>query len=218
VEGLIFAGSASFKLELFNSDILDKRLKDIVIKIVDTSYGGENGFNQAIELSKEALANVKFVREKKLLNDFMQEIARDTNKYCFGFRDTIRALQMGAVEMIIVWENLDIIRVVLENPNDKTNIKELFLSPKEIDQGEYMKDSQGNNLDIKEQGEFLEWLANEYKNFGAKLEFISDRSQEGAQFVKGFGGIGGFLRYQINLAELDDAYNNNNEDNDDEWI
>ena len=37
----------------------------------------------------------------------------------------------------------------------------------------------------------LEWFANNYKVFGATLEIITDRSQEGAQFVKGFGGIGG---------------------------
>lgn len=37
----------------------------------------------------------------------------------------------------------------------------------------------------------LEWFANNYKNFGATLEIVTDRSQEGAQFVKGFGGIGG---------------------------
>lgn len=28
---------------------------------------------------------------------------------------------------------------------------------------------------------------------GATLEIITDRSQEGAQFVKGFGGIGGMV-------------------------
>lgn len=28
---------------------------------------------------------------------------------------------------------------------------------------------------------------------GAALEIITDRSQEGSQFVKGFGGIGGKL-------------------------
>jgi len=31
------------------------------------------------------------------------------------------------------------------------------------------------------------------------LEFITDKSQEGFQFVKGFGGIGGFLRYKIDV-------------------
>ena len=30
------------------------------------------------------------------------------------------------------------------------------------------------------------------------MELISDKTQEGFQFVKGFGGIGGNLRYQIN--------------------
>jgi peptide subunit release factor 1 (eRF1) len=39
----------------------------------------------------------------------------------------------------------------------------------------------------------LEWLADNYKKFGAKLEIVTDRSQEGAQFVRGFGGIGGFF-------------------------
>jgi hypothetical protein len=32
------------------------------------SAGGENGFNQAIELSGETLSNVKFVMEKRLIS------------------------------------------------------------------------------------------------------------------------------------------------------
>lgn len=44
------------------------------------SYGGENGFNQAIELSADALANVKFIHEKRLLSNYMGEIARDTGR------------------------------------------------------------------------------------------------------------------------------------------
>lgn len=42
-------------------------LIQVVIKTVDVSYGGENGFNQAIELSAETLGNVKLVQEKKLI-------------------------------------------------------------------------------------------------------------------------------------------------------
>jgi hypothetical protein len=37
----------------------------------------------------------------------------------------------------------------------------------------------------------IEWLANNYKEYGTNLEIITDRSQEGAQFCRGFGGIGG---------------------------
>lgn len=50
--------------------MFDPRLQTKVLKLVDVSYGGENGFNQAIELSQECLANVKFIQEKKLIGKF----------------------------------------------------------------------------------------------------------------------------------------------------
>lgn len=50
---------------------------------------------------------------------------------------------------------------------------------------------------------FVEWLAENFKRFGAKLEFVTDRSQEGAQFVKGFGGVGGILRWKVDFVEMD---------------
>ena len=73
----------------------NRRLQAVIVNIVDVSYGGENGFNQvcvvqlkrprqpfcvgstlsltpslkcqAIELSTDILANVKFIQEKKLI-------------------------------------------------------------------------------------------------------------------------------------------------------
>ena len=42
--------------------------------------GGENGFTQAIELSSEMLANVKFVQEKRLIGRFFEEISQDSGK------------------------------------------------------------------------------------------------------------------------------------------
>jgi len=41
-------------------------------------------------------------------------------------------------------------------------------------------------------------------NFGSKIELISDKTQEGFQFAKGFGGIGGLLRYKIDIDEIMD--------------
>jgi peptide subunit release factor 1 (eRF1) len=42
--------------------------------------GGENGFNQAIELSSEMLSNVKFVQEKRLIGKFFEEISQDSGE------------------------------------------------------------------------------------------------------------------------------------------
>ena len=60
----------------------------------------------------------------------------------------------------------------------------------------------GVELELEDNMPFLEWLANNYKQFGATLEIITDRSQEGSQFVRGFGGIGGMLRYKVDFQSL----------------
>ena len=52
-------------------EVLHKFTVDMVIKLVDVSYGGENGFNQAIELAAESLQNVKFIQEKKLIGRYL---------------------------------------------------------------------------------------------------------------------------------------------------
>lgn len=54
-------------------------------------------------------------------------------------------------------------------------------------------------MELEENMPLLEWLANNYKKFGAGLEIITDRSQEGSQYVRGFGGIGGMLRYTVDF-------------------
>lgn len=59
---------------------------------------------------------------------------------------------------------------------------------------------------------FLEYLVENYGKFGCQLEFVSDRTTEGFQFVKGFGGIGALLRYQVEISVLTPE-----EDEEDEW-
>ena len=95
VKGLFLAVSVEFKNELKKSDLFDQRLAPIVIKVLNISYGGDMGFNQAIELSQDALKNVKFVQEKKVFENFFEKIAKDTGKYVSGLKDTMEALENG---------------------------------------------------------------------------------------------------------------------------
>lgn len=220
VAGLVLAGSADFKTELNQSDMFDLRLAAKVIKVVDVSYGGENGFNQAIELAAESLSNVKFVQEKKLIQHYFDEISQDTGKYCFGVEDTLKGLEMGAVETLIVWENLDITRYILRNAAGEEVIIHVA-KDQEKDREKFMDKSTGLEMEqAAEPMSLLEWFADKYKDFGATLEvsylllsrpdyllnklvqFVSNRSQEGSQFVKGFGGIGGILRYKVDFTNL----------------
>ncbi|GAA5833932.1 hypothetical protein JCM3766R1_002476 [Sporobolomyces carnicolor] len=228
VQGLVLAGSADFKTELNQSDLFDGRLNAKVIKVVDVSYGGENGFNQAIELAAESLSNVKFVQEKKLIQQYFDEISHDTGKYCFGVDDTLRGLEMGAVETLIVWENLDVTRHYLRDSTGAEHIVHVHAPPpaantskavsaadnaasgginalSEQDREKFIDKQTGLEMEqSKESQPLLEWLAENYTSMGAQLEFITNKSQEGSQFVKGFGGIGGLCRYKVDFGELNE--------------
>jgi peptide chain release factor subunit 1 len=224
IQGLVLAGSADFKSELMRSDLFDPRLSKIVIKLVDVSYGGEQGFNQAIESSADTLTNVKLMKEKKLLQQYMDEIAQDTGKYCFMVDDTLKALELGAVEDLIIWDNLEIQRYQLRNQATGED-KVIYLNKDQESEDRHFRDPVTNvELDTIEKEPLVEWFANNYKQFGCNLEFVTDRSGEGTQFVKGFGGIGGLLRWKVDFAEMNsfedaanlDRDNNKDDDSDDD--
>jgi peptide chain release factor subunit 1 len=105
---------------------------------------------------------------------------------------------MGAVETLVVWEDLPHERLELLNTvTGATEVK--ILTPEQQKDPKHFHDAENNQLETTEKVAFSEWLAKEYKKFGCVLEFISDKSQEGNQFCQGFGGIGGLLRYQVDL-------------------
>ncbi|EHB14713.1 Eukaryotic peptide chain release factor subunit 1 [Heterocephalus glaber] len=165
VAGLVLAESADFKTELSQSDKFDQSLQSKVLKLVDISYGGENGFNQAIELSTEVLSNVKFIQDKKLIGRYFDEISQDTGKHRRG-------------------EN----SLTTEQEKHKSHFTD-----KET----------GQEHELIESIPLLEWFANNYNKFGATLEIVTDKSQEGSQFVKGFGGIGGILWYRVDFQGME---------------
>jgi peptide chain release factor subunit 1 len=219
IKGLIVAGSAEFKQALTtDQDLFDKRLADIIIPpLLDISYGGEMGFNQAIELASDTLKNCKFIQEKKLISSFLDEVAQDTGKYCFGIKETMQALDAGAAETLIIWEGLELVRVVIRNPHEDT-VETKILAPIELKDPKLWKDPVSNvDLNKDEEESFVDWIVQNYKTFGAKLEFVTDRSQEGNQFVKGFGGIGGIMRYKIEFDLLDEP-DEVAEDSDDDFM
>lgn len=87
----------------------------------------------------------------------------------------------------------------------------------EKDREKFTDKSTGQEMEhTEEPSSLLEWFAEKYKDFGANLEFVTNRSQEGAQFVKGFGGIGGLLRYKLDLQTLQSVDDDEDEFYDDD--
>lgn len=193
VKGIILGGSAEFKTELSKSDLFDARLHEKLLLIVDIAYGSLAGFHQAISLSSECLGNIRYIHEKNLLSRFFTEISIDSGKICFMMKDTLKCLEMGAVEILLIWENLPLEIHIFR---DRHSLEEqVFLIEEKVN---------SPNLEFVEKQLFIDWIANGYTKFGTSLEFISDCSQEGSQFVKGFAGLGGLLRWKVDMEDYDE--------------
>jgi len=116
---------------------------------------------------------------------YFEEISQDSGRVCYGVDDTLKALELGAVEILIVFENLEINRWVLKNVNGTQIVLHTTKQSEAVNREQFMDKETGQEMEVIQQESFLEWIAEKYKDFGATLEFVSDRSSEGNQFVKG---------------------------------
>eukprot|EP01115_Flamella_aegyptia_P005650 TRINITY_DN2366_c0_g1_i1.p1 TRINITY_DN2366_c0_g1~~TRINITY_DN2366_c0_g1_i1.p1 ORF type:complete len:246 (-),score=63.33 TRINITY_DN2366_c0_g1_i1:436-1173(-) len=115
VRGIVTGGSGDLKEQLASAKELDPRVRAGILDTVDISYGFTQGLQQAIELSAALMKDVSLVKQKKLMSKFFEELQLDTGKCAYGIEDSLEALSSGAVETLMVWENLNITRFTLTN-------------------------------------------------------------------------------------------------------
>jgi len=205
VKGLILAGSAQFKEEIATSALLDPRLQQKAIKILDIAHGGNQGLQQAIQLSADVISSQKIISEQKTLQLFFDEIVKtDRTLYCFGASEVLQALEASAVETLILYEKLPIHRHELVS-DGKTYV--IFTPTPELDvENEQVRNLRGR-FEIVSSGPLQDYLIENYRRFGAKVEIVTDVTTLGSQFVKGFGGLGAILRYELVFSNDEESDN-----------
>merc|ERR1712176_476545 len=116
-------------------------------------------------------------------------------------------------------EEFEYKRIEIKNPHAGTT-EVVFVTPEEEKNPKLYRDAEsGVELDVLDNKPFVEWIVENYKTFGTKLEFISDRSQEGNQFCKGFGGIGGLMRYRVEFENFEEPdFGDTGLDGDDDFM
>ena len=191
IEGLILAGPSDMKDKLHREGHLPSELEKKVLNTIDCSYVGMPGFSEAIELSSELLGSMKYIQEKKTLQRFFDMLKKnnDVDKICYGFKNTETALLNGAIETLILWEDLPHIRFEC-NKGDSVEIIYAKEKPKEID--------------VKSYEPMIDWLVKTAEENNVTMEFITDHTEEGEQYCQGFGGIGGIMHWAMNLEHFND--------------
>lgn len=220
IDGLILAGYADFKTNVLEDRYFDERLKVIVLKVVDIAYGGDAGFVQAIALSQDCFKNVRLVQEQKILDKFYAQINLDTGKFCSGVDQTMKNLESKLVETLIVYDQLDyqIAEVKPKDPSKGTAIEKRYLRKSEVENKSVWQDKEkGQEYVIVDYESLVDWVSDNFINFGCELFIVSDKSPQGHQFARGFGGLGAIMKCKVDGVGL--YFDNDDSDSDaGEWI
>lgn len=189
VESIIIAGSASKKDLVREHSKLDTRVKEKIEHIIDISDPMEEGFNQAVEASLDFMDNLKYKKEKDLLNEFLLNITLNNGLSVYGVDATIKAFESGAMNKLIIWEDIKLYVHCYSNRSGETTTR--FSSKETFDEID--------DFAYNETVEFTDWIMENYKKHGSKLHFVSNNTEEGYQYAVGFGGIGGVLHYKVDM-------------------
>ena len=105
LRGIVIGGPAATKEDFVEGDYLNHELKKKIISVQDITYTDESGIRELIDKSQDVLKDVQMVRQKTLMQRFMHGLISDGN-VAYG-EDIQKVLDMGAVDTLLLSENLD---------------------------------------------------------------------------------------------------------------
>ncbi|MBI4159012.1 hypothetical protein HY500_02010 [Candidatus Woesearchaeota archaeon] len=107
IKGIIIGGPGPTKETFLDGDYLNNELKKKVIGVKDLSYTGEFGLNELVDKSSDLLAQESIIKEKNLVNKVLETLAKQPEKVAYGKEEVDKALEMGAVEMLLLSEDIE---------------------------------------------------------------------------------------------------------------
>ncbi len=193
LRGVIIGGPGITKNKFMEKDVLDYRLKEKIIGTLDTSYTDESGIREMIQKAEDLLKNTALMKERILLTKFLEEIVKD-GAVTYGEKEVMESLEIGKAETVLLSEGIEWTAIKFQCTSCN-NIEETVIKDGKKPKLKCSKCS-STKIEELEDLEFAEFLEEKAKVTGAKIEVISVETIEGEQFLKGFGGIGAFLRYK----------------------
>jgi peptide chain release factor subunit 1 len=204
LQGIFIGGPGPSKEKFVRDAELDYRLKEKVLDVVDLGYSGAEGIRALIGRIKDQIEDVKYVKEQKMMQEFLKEISNDTGMATYGIEEVKKALNYGAVDKLIFSEGLDLYRtkLVCENCDysefrtvEVKNIEDL-----ESDvQNETCPECKSNTFGVEEHKPLIEAFGEMAESTGAEIEIISTETEEGEMLQNTFGGVVALLRYKISF-------------------
>lgn len=191
LKGVLIGGPGPVKETFYEKNYLHYQIQKKVLGVKDIGSTDEYGLEELVFKAQDLLKEALISKEREIMQKFFSELKNNGN-VVYGFEETKKALEAGAVDVLLLSEEFNWLHVKFKCVCGYTEEKDLprFLVEKQ------KCPNCGQKLIEEESREIVDELVEKASSLGTRVEYISTETSEGIQF-KELGGIGAFLRYKM---------------------
>jgi peptide chain release factor subunit 1 len=193
LDGILVGGPSPTKDEFLDGDYLHHELDDKVIGKFDVSYTDESGLSELVDAAEDALADQEVMKDKREMEEFFEKLHKGEES-TYGFEATRRNLVMGAVDRLLLSEDLrkDVVVYDCNGTEEYEVVDSRHSTPDHSCED-------GSDAEVVEREDVIEHLMGIAEQRGTDTKFISTDFEKGEQLYDAFGGIAGILRYSTGV-------------------
>lgn len=195
LQGILIGGPSPTKEEFVDGGFLHHELQRKVLDALDVSYTDESGLYELVDAAQDRLLDLELTQDKLVMRKFMKELVSDKGLAAYGEAEVRHNLELGAVEVLLLSEDLRKIRAQIVCTNRSCDFSDSQTrSGASPPPGNCLKC--GSQLSISGEEDIVSDLSKLAEQSGAEVKIISSEFEEGTQLYKAFGGIAAILRYK----------------------
>ena len=107
LKGILVGGPIPTKDEFLAQGQLVTKLKEKVIAVKDIGGTEMHGLQELVEMCQDVLAEQEITKQKLILDNFFERLAKDPDKVSYGMAEVEDRLNRGAVDKLIISKSLD---------------------------------------------------------------------------------------------------------------
>jgi len=135
LKGILVGGPIPTKDEFLAQGQLVTKLKEKVIAVKDIGGTSMHGLQELVERCEDVLAEQEITKQKVILDQFFERLAKEPNKVAYGEAEVEDRLNRGAIDKLIISKTMSREKVKLLEKIAKESSAEIHIVTNETAQG-----------------------------------------------------------------------------------
>ncbi len=191
--GVVVGGPGFVKDKLVDNGYLHQELEDRIITTESLGHSGEGALSELVQKAEDAIEDSEAVREKQYVTEFLKNLKEENGKSEYGLKQVLKAMEMGAVETVLISEDIEMYEAQYICPNGH----EEQVYEKEPKISDSIKcDECNEDMDLEEMQDIIDVMAEKAEEMSSDIQIISTDHEEGQRLMN-MGGIAALMRYRI---------------------